>query len=128
MGNDSKHIKIYRQAFGISWDGEFYDIHHINGNHHDNSVKNLILLPKNLHRRLHSILRQNPFNFDDTVEDITNAAYMAANNGAYTDCRDWFMMYSQIAIDLSFWARMKQASYRGQSGKILPFNDRISEI
>ena len=32
---------------------EKYDLHHVNGNHHDNRIENLALLHPNCHRQTH---------------------------------------------------------------------------
>lgn len=47
------YTKYYADYYGISWDHAKLEVHHINGNRRDNDIDNLILLPKELHRRLH---------------------------------------------------------------------------
>lgn len=48
--------KIYEREFGIKWDRQVYEVHHIDGNHQNNKVSNLILIPKWLHTELHKQL------------------------------------------------------------------------
>ena len=44
--------KAYKQRYRIDF-GSDYDIHHIDMNRENNNIQNLILLPKELHQRLH---------------------------------------------------------------------------
>ena len=45
--------KLYADYYGISWDPAKFEVHHIDGNRQNNDIDNLILLPKELHQRLH---------------------------------------------------------------------------
>lgn len=49
------YIKIYEDAYGITWDRKMYHVHHIDRNRANNDIKNLVLLPAKLHQELHSI-------------------------------------------------------------------------
>lgn len=42
----------YKQYFGIDFD-DTYDIHHIDGDHSNNDINNLLLLPSKLHSKYH---------------------------------------------------------------------------
>lgn len=44
---------IFRQATKIVWDSSKYEIHHIDKNHNNNDIKNLIPVPKELHQNYH---------------------------------------------------------------------------
>lgn len=44
--------KLYEKTFGIKIPRD-YDIHHIDGDHHNDSLDNLLLLPRALHAELH---------------------------------------------------------------------------
>ena len=46
--------RIYKQHFNIEFDSSFV-VHHIDGNHENNSIENLLLLPRVLHSRYHSL-------------------------------------------------------------------------
>lgn len=47
------YVKFYKQELGISFSGKKYDIHHIDQNRDNNSLDNLLLLPKRLHHQYH---------------------------------------------------------------------------
>lgn len=44
--------KLYEKTFGIKIPRD-YDIHHIDGDHNNDSLDNLLLLPRDLHAELH---------------------------------------------------------------------------
>lgn len=48
------YLKFYSRYYGITWDHQKFEVHHVDGNHYNNDIRNLILLPKDLHRRLHT--------------------------------------------------------------------------
>lgn len=47
--------KLYKEYYGINFDNNF-EVHHIDFNHNNNEISNLVLLPKNLHRKYHFYL------------------------------------------------------------------------
>lgn len=47
--------KLYKDYFGIDFDKN-YDIHHIDFNRDNNDISNLILLPKDLHAKYHTLI------------------------------------------------------------------------
>lgn len=52
-------MKDYRKLFKESYNINFnknYEIHHIDLNHENNSIDNLMILPKNLHSQYHYLL------------------------------------------------------------------------
>ena len=54
-------MKDYRKQFKKHYQIEFndkYDIHHIDLNHDNNDINNLMLLPKGLHKAYHSLLNE----------------------------------------------------------------------
>lgn len=55
--------KLYAKHYGIKIPPE-YDIHHIDFNRENNDIKNLILLPKSLHHKLHWVRNTSCFNLD----------------------------------------------------------------
>ena len=40
--------------FGLTWDSKSFVVHHINHDHHDNRIQNLVLIPKKLHTIYHT--------------------------------------------------------------------------
>ena len=44
--------KRYKEHYKIDFDSRF-DIHHLDGNHYNNKIENLLLLPADLHKKYH---------------------------------------------------------------------------
>lgn len=61
MANDYR--KLYKNYYGIDFDKN-YEIHHIDLNHENNEISNLVLLPKKLHRKYHLYI----YGYDDNHE------------------------------------------------------------
>jgi len=104
---------------GIYWDGSRYDIHHINFDHEDNRIENLILLPKDVHQKLHGLLRTVNMNWDETIRDYVIDAFMYGSCGDYLQSLEWFNEYAKIVFDLSLWGFMKKTKYRKESGALI---------
>ena len=51
----SNYRQYYKDYYGIDFSDE-YEIHHIDFNHKNNEINNLVLLPKKLHRQYHYLL------------------------------------------------------------------------
>lgn len=60
--NIKKYRSFYKKYYKIDFDNNF-DIHHIDLNHDNNDINNLMLLPKKLHNKYHWLL--NSVNNDD---------------------------------------------------------------
>lgn len=55
---DLKNYRLkYKRYYGIEFDSK-YDVHHIDGNHENNNISNLILLPKDLHQKYHELTQK----------------------------------------------------------------------
>lgn len=55
--------RLYENHYGITIPPE-YDIHHIDFNMDNNNIENLLLLPKDLHRKLHWVRNTSCVNLD----------------------------------------------------------------
>lgn len=49
----TQYRKLYADFYGITWDPKEMEVHHIDYDHSNNDIGNLILLPTKLHRLLH---------------------------------------------------------------------------
>ena len=87
----------YKQRYDIEF-GSDYDIHHIDMNHENNDITNLILLPKVLHQKLHKTFRECPIKGTDvfTFEYCSNqlicgvlADNLQAAAEVYEECQYW---------------------------------------
>ena len=46
----TQYRKFYADFYGITWDTKEMEVHHVDFNHENNDIRNLILLPKEIHR------------------------------------------------------------------------------
>lgn len=107
--------KIYEDYFRIKIPAG-YDIHHIDRNRGNNDIKNLILLPKELHQRLHNI--QTGYICDKSMQFLWLGSNLLC--GAI---HDEFLAYAEIYRDLFPWVSAReieilnvQSGFRGVSG------------
>lgn len=54
---DDRHKKIIEDTLGVSWQGRTYDVHHINHDHNDNRIENLVVIPRKLHHKYHYLYK-----------------------------------------------------------------------
>ena len=48
--------KVFKEATGIKyWDSKKYEIHHIDRDRENNNIRNLLLVPKKLHTKIHAL-------------------------------------------------------------------------
>jgi hypothetical protein len=56
--NELKDYRLkYKRYYGIEFNSD-YAIHHIDFNHNNNDISNLLLLPKDLHNRYHQLVNE----------------------------------------------------------------------
>jgi len=114
--------KLYEKYFGIKIPPEF-DIHHIDFNHENNNIENLILLPKSLHQRIHKSFL---FNGGTNTQDLFK--YGCCANQLWDSILSQSLMEAaQIYKDLQFWAacrEMEMLQATGQGGPMFfSYND-----
>lgn len=95
--------KMYKKHYGIEF-GLEYQIHHIDFNHENNSIRNLILIPKELHERIHrcfmnngGINTENLFMFGICANQLWDSLLAHSLQEA-----------SEIYRDLQIWASRKE--------------------
>lgn len=52
---DGGYVNILRNALGVTWDSKLLCVHHIDHNHSNNDLHNLLLIPKRLHNKYHML-------------------------------------------------------------------------
>ena len=114
------YIKVYELAYEIKWDRKLYHIHHINHDHSDNSLRNLVLIPAKLHGQLHTYM-----NFATALggERTIKKALLDAEHGAFFGLPDFeiesISKCYEIMQALSEWGMLRQMNYRnGMTGDL----------
>ena len=83
---DKNYRKKYKRHYNIDFDSS-YAIHHIDGNHENNDINNLVLLPAKLHSKYH---------FQKQIIDAQKIPTMISGNSAssetyYLNCIEEFI-------------------------------------
>lgn len=66
------NIMLREALGGMSWDTMNFEVHHINHNRNDNRLDNLLLLPKKLHKKYHSLLSHASYLCNDITKRDTS--------------------------------------------------------
>ncbi len=109
--------KKYKDYFKIQF-GKEYDIHHIDFNHKNNDIDNLLLLPKDLHRRLHKVkYYYGPFldrqiNVFSDIESQLSCSIMAES----------MLEISKIYDELQIWVSMKEEEQKEYHNSYINYN------
>ena len=95
--------KQYAEKYGITIPSD-YDIHHVDLNHDHNEIGNLLLIPHDLHMRLHNILSEGL---------VTHATHILSFGSIQVAAMCSFMgpmlaEYAAIYNELHQWAAAKE--------------------
>lgn len=90
--------KFYKDYYGIEFDGRKFEVHHIDLDRENNDIKNLILLPKNLHKKYHDLL---PY-VQSLVDDKSVKTIIDMNNGQ-TLYYDEMKEFCELMIEINSW-------------------------
>lgn len=96
--------KMYKHYFKIDFN-ERFDIHHIDFNHENNDINNLILLPKELHNKYHNLLVQ--LNFNTTLDYKINLLNGQTFN--ITALKE----LCEVMEEINYWKHAKTMKYKG---------------
>lgn len=87
------YLKFYSRYYNITWDHQKFEVHHIDGDRSNNDILNLILLPKDLHQRLHTSgwfdLRRYEFQVLKFGMSDQNMNEFESRIEAIDECRRW---------------------------------------
>lgn len=109
--------KKYKDFFKIQF-GKQYDIHHIDFNHENNNIENLLLLPKDLHKRLHKAKTDYGAFIDNeqnVFSDINNQVSCSILSKALHET-------SKIYEELQIWVSMKENEQKGIYQGVFNYN------
>lgn len=101
----NNYIKIYKDITGLDWDTSCFDVHHINMNRKDNSINNLTLLPKRLHKQYH-YWSQFYFRYKDFLEP-KNLDWCSYNNAIFNIEKN-FEKFLELKNDVVILTHLKE--------------------
>lgn len=99
--------KLYEKEFNITIPSD-YDIHHIDFDHSNNDISNLLLIPHILHIALHTFVNQ----YGEMINNDNGKFQIDTQVGANITAR----MYSQYAVlwkRLESWIAAKEHEIQG---------------
>lgn len=111
--------KIYAERYGIVIP-EGYDIHHVDLNHDNNDIANLLLMPHGLHMRLHKCIQSG-------ISTIAQEALRFEYCGMPAHCSsssEILKEYAEVYAEVFYWSAAKdfeELRAKGQRGW-MPYN------
>ena len=96
--------QYYKDYYGIDFDGRKFEIHHIDLDRGNNDIKNLILLPKDLHKKYHGLLP-----YVQSLVDNKSIKTMIDMNNGQTLYYDEMKEFCEVMIEINEW-KLKKAS------------------
>lgn len=99
--------KLYAETFGIKIPSN-YDVHHLDFDHSNNDLSNLVLLPRALHNKIHKFEREQGLIVKNADGRFNFSSQLGASVVAKA-CKD----YAFIAILMEDWLFCKEAELRG---------------
>lgn len=88
----------YKKHYGISF-GDEYDVHHLDFNHQNDDMENLLLLPKRLHHQYHFAISKLPVENGKLALEVSIGGYDELTSFALSalvdlaqamkECREW---------------------------------------
>ena len=108
--------KLYEKSFGITWDRNLYDVHHIDKNRNNNNISNLLLLPKDLHLKLHyNLIIIEPIKnmtIDEIIHILFSSSYNVLSSKYYA-----LSLVIDYLDEVGFWVLLKERRYARESLK-----------
>lgn len=102
--------KIYAEHYGITWDRQKFEVHHIDGNRENNDVRNLLLLPKKLHQRWHN--GGGWFDLDRYCSQMMSVGDSDQDPAVLDE------IFDAIA-EIRFWGLLRRLEYRRGNGELI---------
>lgn len=100
---------IYKRYYEIDFD-KSYVVHHIDFNRENNDISNLVLLPKELHEKYHTIINSITISIDKPKAD--GFIDIRLSNLNLTDYNfNMFKLLPEIILECSKWLYFKKYGY-----------------
>ena len=100
--------KLYEEELGIKVNGDKYHIHHIDGDRSNNRFRNLLLLPKELHRKYHALKDKLPL--DEKLGDFIMTEInpiVGMSTGINSMCINLLKDFAEVWDECKKWADFK---------------------
>lgn len=109
--------ELYSQTYGITWDKDL-EIHHIDGNRENNDLSNLVLLPSDLHHRLHEImLRVNICALGNSnTKDLLDDMLFSVLRYGVSYFKDVLGDFIHVLSECCRWGFLKSVNYKECDG------------
>lgn len=98
--------KIYEEALGIKIP-EGHEIHHIDFDRNNNTIKNLISLPKELHQRYHSILKE-VYKIELGIQTQIPSLLQTGRGWSVKDMGHTLIEFGEIIEEIWHWVNTKE--------------------
>lgn len=109
---NTDYVKYYENFFGIKWDRKKYEVHHIDHNRENNDISNLILLPKKVHRNLHTSQSfYLAFDKDLSLAELMRKIEKANAFGVPDFTGEAFIDFIKASEEMKEWGRLKYIKY-----------------
>lgn len=112
---DIEKLKNYREKYerfyGITFNSDF-DVHHIDFDRTNNDIKNLLLLPKDLHAKYHMIL--------NAIGAYKGVADLSLKNFNMTEYNNlFFEKLPDVISECRKWQKLKEYRYSDAAYKMI---------
>jgi hypothetical protein len=108
--------KLYKEFYEIEFPTSM-EVHHINGDREDNSIHNLLLLPKDTHNKMH-YCNGLMDGIDMSVREMAKRAYnLACKYGGQSYDLMAINEFSEVMLECTAWGLLKHLEYRKPSGE-----------
>lgn len=110
---NTDYLKFYEDYFGIRWNRDKYEVHHIDHNRQNNAIENLILLPRKVHRHLHLSLIGGLTLFQTSkVSELLHTIELSCACGFPDSICDSVRKFLDATNEMKIWGIYKQQEYR----------------
>lgn len=75
------YVNLFKKTYNIDYDSKYYDIHHIDCNHQNNSIENLMILPRMLHNEYH----RRKSDYELVITDVELLKTIGVGNNGFTE-------------------------------------------
>lgn len=113
----NNYRKKYKDYFKIQISQE-YDIHHIDFNHENNDIENLLLLPKKLHQRLHKVKNE----YGGFLDGQMNVFIDIKNQLTCSIMAEAMQKISEIYDEIQIWVSIKEQEQLGIHDNYFNYN------